>query len=144
MSASRPYRSIITRLSTALTFCANRKPANKAEKDEPKKTAQITEPRNEAGRRLYRCPGGGDLGACVCRKPDRTRRIFAGADDDAALCDRRDLLPVVHQRLCRAVPGIADRHADRRHRRHASGKASAGVAEDRVKGDRCRTRCWLP
>src|SRR5215475_14431281 len=106
MSVFRPSRPIITRLSTAPTSCENRKPANRAEK-QTQNAAQITEPTNEAGRRFYRCPGGGDLGACVRRKPDRARRIFAGADDDAALCHRRDSLPVRAQ--ARRVLATLDR-----------------------------------
>src|SRR5262245_59126122 len=93
MSASRPSRSTITHISTAPTSCENRKPANRAEK-QTQNAAQITEPTNEAGRRLYRCPGGGDLGTCVRRKPDRARRIFPRADDDAAFCHRGHPLPV--------------------------------------------------
>src|SRR3954453_23205024 len=80
MPASRLSRSIITRRCTALIFCANRNQANRAKQKQSQE--------NETGRRLYRRLRGGDLGPCVRREPDRTRRIFTGADDHAALCHR--------------------------------------------------------
>src|SRR5689334_21473704 len=93
MRASRPYRWTITPPSTAPTSSVSREPAKRAENN-PDNLSLITEPTNEAGRRFYRCPAGGDLGSCVRREADCARRILAGADDDAALCQRRDPLPV--------------------------------------------------
>src|SRR5689334_6999130 len=108
MSASRPFRSTTTPPSTAPTCCENRKPANRAEEDHPKTQSQITEPTNEAGRRLYRCSRGGDLGTCLRRKPDCARRVLAGADDDAALCHRRCPLPVRAQARCVLAAAACD------------------------------------
>ena len=65
-------------------------------KPKPDHRARTTsqEQENETGRCLHRRPGGGDLGACLRREPDRAQRIFAGTDDDAALFHRRLALPV--------------------------------------------------
>src|ERR1700730_17296768 len=83
MSASRWFPPIITPRCTVLTCCENRNTASKARDDV-----------DEALRRRPRRHGGGDLGPCVCRKPDRARRILAGTDDNAAGCYRRRAMPV--------------------------------------------------
>src|ERR1700676_4704143 len=98
MSASRWSRPITTPRCPAHICCGNRNMASRARCHE----ASGGRPRRH---------GSGDLGACLCRQPDRARRILAGADDGVALCDSRGAVPVRAQ--ARGFLAALDR--DRRH-----------------------------